>query len=330
MVKTLSYIESTTTDPYSNLALEKYLFDHVQEEEVILYLWQNQRTVVCGRNQNLWKECNVSRLLEAGGHPVRRLSGGGAVFHDLGNLNFTFLVNKVNYDVDRQLTVILEACRSFGIQAEKTGRNDITIDGRKFSGNAFYKSKGHCYHHGTIMVSVDKSMLSTYLNVDPTKLQSKGVASVKARVANLTDFCPTLTISQMKERLRLAFEQVYELPSQTLEPDTLDQAALAENRATFQSEDWLYGKNVDFAFQISRRFPWGDFDLRLNVENGKIVSSALYSDANDESFIRSIGEQLDGLEFSYQALCPLLEQAALSEAQREMVQDIQSFLLASI
>ena len=105
MIQKISQVCSTVFNPYHNLALEKYLFDHVGEDEIILYLWQNERTVVCGRNQNLWKECRVTKLLEDGGHPVRRLSGGGAVFHDKGNLNFTFLVKKKNYDVDRQLQI---------------------------------------------------------------------------------------------------------------------------------------------------------------------------------------------------------------------------------
>ncbi len=173
MISRLLKAESPSVNPYYNLSLEKYLFDHIKDGELTLYLWQNQRTVVCGRNQNVYQECRVSQLLEDGGHPTRRLSGGGAVFHDLGNLNFTFLVRDAGYDVDKQLSVILKACRTLGINVEKTGRNDITVDGKKFSGNAFYSSGERRYHHGTLMISVDKDMLSYYLNVDKTKLASK-------------------------------------------------------------------------------------------------------------------------------------------------------------
>ena len=143
MIEQLTYIETDNTHPYKNLAVEEYLLLHCRENECILYLWQNQNTVVAGRNQNVWKECLVSRLEEDNGHIVRRLSGGGAVYHDLGNLNFTFLVRKENYDVSKQLDVILKAVQKLGIAAEKSGRNDILADGRKFSGNAFYEKGDH-------------------------------------------------------------------------------------------------------------------------------------------------------------------------------------------
>ena len=133
----LTIIESDSTNPYKNLALENWLLDHVAEDEVILYLWQNQHTVVVGKNQNAWKECNISTLEADGGHLARRLSGGGAVYHDLGNLNFTFLAHKARYDVAKQLEVILRGLQRLGIEAEKSGRNDILVDGRKVSGNAF-------------------------------------------------------------------------------------------------------------------------------------------------------------------------------------------------
>ena len=138
MLEKLTYIESNTTNPYHNLALEEALLFGCGKEECILYLWQNEKTVVIGKNQNAWKECRTEKLERDGGHLARRLSGGGAVYHDLGNLNFTFLVSREHYDLDRQLAVIQRALEHLGLRAEKSGRNDLLINGKKFSGNAFY------------------------------------------------------------------------------------------------------------------------------------------------------------------------------------------------
>ena len=205
MLHTLSVLTAEGTDPRRNLALEATLLHQVRPGEEILYLWQNQRTVVIGRNQHAANEGRIQALEADGGHLVRRLSGGGAVYHDLGNLNFTFLTCRRDYDVARQTEVILQAVRALGIPAEKNGRNDLTVDGQKFSGHAYYQTGDQCYHHGTLMVSVDLAPLEGYLNVSPLKLQAKGVASVRARVGNLADFCPGLTIPRLRQALVEAF-----------------------------------------------------------------------------------------------------------------------------
>lgn len=137
-------VYSHSYDPWFNLAVEEYLLNHVHDHEVILYLWQNDQTVVIGRNQNAWKECAWEQLEKDGGKLARRLSGGGAVFHDLGNLNFTFLTTKKHYELERQLSVILQALRKLGVNAEFSGRNDLMLDGRKFSGHAYYY-QGHSH-----------------------------------------------------------------------------------------------------------------------------------------------------------------------------------------
>ena len=209
MLNTLYIATASGTNPYANLALEEALLNAVLPGECILYLWQNQNTVVIGRNQNSRRECRVEALERDGGFLARRLSGGGAVFHDLGNLNFTFLVHREDYSVPRQLDVILRAVQALGIQAEKSGRNDLTAGGRKFSGNAFYSSGGRCYHHGTILIDVDAEKMSHYLHVSAGKLQFKGVPSVRSRVVNLVELVPGITVETVRQALTAAFGEVY-------------------------------------------------------------------------------------------------------------------------
>ena len=209
MIKRLLVCRSRGFDPYENLALEEALLHRVGEGELILYLWQNERSVVISRNQNPWKECRTALLAEEGGHLARRLSGGGAVFHDLGNLNFTFLMNEADYDLPRQLTVLERACRSLGIPAQRSGRNDLLAEGRKFSGNAFYKHAGKAYHHGTLMVDVDLERVQRYLSPSKAKLAAKGVDSVRSRVVNLREFVPELSMEQLSDALIAALAEVY-------------------------------------------------------------------------------------------------------------------------
>ena len=167
MIKRLSIFEGVSFDPHYNLAVEQYLLETVAEDQCILYLWQNENTVVIGRNQNPWKECKTTLLSQEGGHLARRLSGGGAVFHDLGNLNFTFLLPQADYDLDKQLDVIQTAVSSLGISTERSGRNDVLAEGRKFSGNAFYKNGNQAYHHGTLLVNADMDKLSLLMLICP-------------------------------------------------------------------------------------------------------------------------------------------------------------------
>lgn len=285
MIDRLRWICAKDTYPYRNLALEEYLTMHAGEGECILYLWQNRHTVVIGRNQNCWKECKVNFLEDEGGYLVRRMSGGGAVFHDLGNLNFTFMVRKQDYDVDRQLNVILEAVRKLGIRAEKTGRNDVTVDGKKFSGNAFYESGGFCYHHGTLLLHVNKEDMSRYLNVSKEKLQSKSVDSVKSRVANLCEYNPGITVEIMKQKMVEAFGEVYGCRPLPFEEERIEQAEIKRLEEKFASWEWKYGRKIPFEDRMERRFEWGDIEFGFHVNEGRILEACVWSDAMDQDLI---------------------------------------------
>lgn len=327
MIKNIQYLVTTETNPYKNIALEEYLLRNVEPETCILYLWQNRHTIVIGRNQNCWKECKVEELEKDGGFLARRLSGGGAVFHDMGNLNFTFLVPQEDYDVDRQLGVIVEACRLLGIKAEKTGRNDITVDGKKFSGNAFYKTEGRCYHHGTLMIHVDLENVSYYLNVSADKLKGKGVSSVKSRVTNLSEFCPEITINLMKDKLIEAFENVYGLKAEEIKKEILPQDKLEERYEFFSSKAWKYDRHLPFTYQASRRFSWGDIDLQLEVKEGIIENVRAFSDAMDETFLMAVPEALTGCAFNQTEMEAKLDNMNQeNEEQRQIVEDIKQLL----
>ncbi|MBE5902332.1 MAG: lipoate--protein ligase [Lachnospiraceae bacterium] len=298
----LSYICSDSTNPYNNIALEEYLTFHTGEDECILYLWQNANTVVIGKNQNAYRECKIDKLEEAGGYLARRLSGGGAVYHDLGNLNFTFCVRKKNYNVDKQLQVIVEAVKSFGLNAEKTGRNDIVVDGKKFSGNAFYESGEFAYHHGTIMIDVNAGKLADYLTVSKAKLESKGVQSVRSRVVNLSALSDAITVETMKRALAEAFAKVYEGNVNAYQPDEEAKEEINERKEFFGSKDWLLGNQKNFVAQMETRFSWGEMQLQVETEAGIISGVTIFSDALEDTLPEQINVVLKGCPYEKEAL----------------------------
>ena len=293
MIHSLFLCESFSQDPHANLAAEQALLEGVREGQCILYLWQNENTVVIGRNQNPWSECRTALLEAEGGRLARRLSGGGAVFHDLGNLNFTFLLPRDQFDIPRQTSVIREAVASFGIDVEWSGRNDLLADGHKFSGNAFYKNGTQAYHHGTLLVRADLQKLGRYLSPSKAKLQSKGVESVRSRVCNLSDLNPAITIDALKAALADAFSRVYGLPVQRMPmPEGPRVEALTERN---RSWDWNYGQRVPFTVQCEERFPFGSLQLQLQVKQGRIALAKVHTDAMDWSFAAELEALLTGL-----------------------------------
>jgi lipoate-protein ligase A len=323
----LSYIRSDQTNPYKNLALEEYLLWNVQKGERILYLWQNRHTVVIGINQNPWKEVHVKELEEDGGFLARRMSGGGAVFHDLGNLNFTFLAREEDYDTDRQLDVITRTLARFGIRAVRSGRNDLLADGRKFSGNAFFHSRGHCYHHGTLLLDVDLSDLSRYLNVPPAKLQSKGVDSVRSRVINLKEQAPDMTLEALQNALFEAFGEVFGGTPQLFPSERLHPEETGRYEEKYASREWRLGRKIPFTAAYDHRFAWGDLTLQFCVERGIIQDAMAYSDSMDTGFIKAIGHALKDVFFSSSEIkAKLMELTESEPVEAAMLADIIHFV----
>ena len=309
---TLHTVCTDSTNPYYNLALEEYLLSQVPRNGVILYLWQNAHTVVIGRNQNPWTECRTALLEQDSGFLARRLSGGGAVYHDLGNLNFTFLCSEENYDLKKQLSVIQKAVSYCGISAEFSGRNDLLAEGRKFSGNAFYHSKEKAYHHGTLLVDTDTERLTKYLSPPKAKLESKGIASVRSRVVNLRELSPALTCEAMKSYMIQAFSEVY---SGSPAPfPLLDEDAVCKLKSRYESQDWLYGKPFPFSCTLDGHFPFGSLQLQLSVEQGIITGLHCYTDAMDSELPQKLADLWIGYPFRTEAMCQAVGHLEIGEA----------------
>lgn len=232
------YICSENTSPYYNLALERSLFDFVDEDTVILYLWQNSHTIVIGKNQNAYAECKVDEFIGAGGTLARRPSGGGAVYHDLGNLNFSIICKESIAKEHTYQRIVKEALRIFGIVSEFNGRNDLTVDDKKFSGNAFYVKDDVLCQHGTILINSDFKELSKYLTPDISKLERNHVKSVESRVVNLSEISDKITVESMKEAMIKATNAVRLGKAPT-------ESKVEEYKKIFENDEWiLEGKGM--------------------------------------------------------------------------------------
>lgn len=270
------YLVSNQSDPYLNIAVENYLLSLPSNGHITLYLWGNRRTVVIGQYQNPYAECNVDLLESDSGFLMRRRTGGGAVYHDLGNLNFSFIVPYELYDQTRQLSVLQKAVSAYGLETEVSGRNDVLCQGRKFSGNAFSKGKHQRLHHGTILIRTDVEAIQKYLKVKPAKLHKHGVDSHQSRVVNLSELNPEITATSIVPHLFSAFEQEYGAPVHTLDFDQL--ASLPEVqqlRASFASPEWKYGRWQQFEAQCSAQFDWGGVELNIQVDEPSATITAI-------------------------------------------------------
>ncbi len=285
---------SSGFNPAENLGLEDYLISICEKNEVILYLWQNRKTIVIGKHQNPYKECNLLNLKKDGIHLVRRRSGGGAVFHDLGNLNFTFIAHRENYDQDLHFKVILDALKPWGIEAEQTGRNDIAVDGMKFSGNAFINGKSVQCHHGTLLVDVNMKELGNYLTPPKIKLQDKGIESVRSRVVNLKDLNADLSIDELKLSLIEAFDRTYS--GILTMKETPDSSIIAGYSSFFSDWQWTVAKSPKASISHSRKFAWGVIVMDLSVVGGTIESCIVSSDSLLDQPFEDLAGRIHGLK----------------------------------
>ncbi len=325
-------IRSHSFDPFYNISLEEAILDWIPENGVAFYLWQNENTVVIGRHQNVWKECRWQELEDDGGRLARRLSGGGAVYHDMGNLNFTFIAGKNHYNLHRQLKVLLEAVRMQDIHAEFSGRNDLTVDGQKFSGNAFHRNAHASLHHGTLLLNVDFSKLSRYLNPPVEKLRSKGVESVKARVINLSSLNPAITLDTMIDSLLAAFTDEYAGDTSAVTQLEVDQFTpeIEIRYPRFASWEWRFGKTPVFDITHSTRFPWGGIEMGFTLKDAEIIQADVFSDAMNAELIGRIQQVLQGALFKRDVIPSLIEKAVQDNEEAQVVNDIQTWLAEAL
>ena len=306
-------------DPTFNLALEEFLHLHRQPPVDAFMLWQNEPTIVIGRNQNTVDEINRNYVEAASIHVVRRNSGGGAVYHDLGNLNFSFLVDdcESGYHFDRFTQPVICTLQQLGIRAENSGRNDIAIAGRKISGNAQYRCHRRLLHHGTILFDTNLENLAKALKYAPDRIVgrstdnvSRAVASICSRVTNVCEHLPVqITISEFRDLLVKNVTAAYDLKPDALDSDELEAVCKLRDEK-YRSRDWNYcwpecrrGHSPSFwTHTCMRKFPWGKLDVRLEVREGIIAYCVFYGDFFSSSDPQTLASRFIGLTFNRRKL----------------------------
>lgn len=268
------YLNLASTNPYYNLAAEQYVFDVLSREEDFIMLWQNSPSVIIGRYQNAYAEVNERVLARNDIKLVRRLSGGGAVYHDMGNVNFTF-ISKAPEDGLVNLRPFCEAVSqallSIGVESEISGRNDISIAGKKFSGNAQYVKDGRVMHHGTLMYSSNLDILESILKPDPAKFVGKGIKSVRSRVTNISEHMPgPLSVEQFKEALLSALIRQY--PAVEYRLSSRDDAEIKTlSRERYSTEEWNRGRSPECTVIKSARIEnCGKVEVYITINKGII------------------------------------------------------------
>lgn len=301
------------TDPRINLAIEEYALKNLDINETYLLFYINEPSIIIGKNQNTVEEINTDYVESNGIHVVRRLSGGGAVYHDLGNLNFSFLTKDdgESFHNFRKFTEpVIAALQKLGVNAELSGRNDILAEGRKISGNAQFSTKGRMFSHGTLLFDSEIEHVVSALRVKQDKIESKGIKSIRSRVANISEFLSdSMDIQQFRSHLlKNIFSESNDIPEYVLtEEDWSKIHELSKER--YQNWDWNYGKSPKFNSQHSHRFPVGSIDVRLEVNKGVIESCKIFGDFFGVGDVSEIEALLTGQKY---------EKATIEQALQEV------------
>lgn len=307
------------TDPRINLAIEEHLLRKPEISDDILFFYINEPSIIIGRNQNTLEEINHEYVEANGVYVVRRLSGGGAVYHDLGNLNYSFIThnNGNNFHNFHKFTApVIDVLRNMGVQAELSGRNDILVDGRKISGNAQYSTSTRMYHHGTLLFNSQLEDVGSALNVKMGKITSKGIKSVRSRVANIAEFLDDglkdMGVEGFKSKILSGiFNGSGEIPQYVLTEDDWEAIRnLSDER--YANWDWNFGKSPDFNLRKTHRFSIGEIDACIDVQKGSIRGIKIYGDFFGQREIAEIEQRLAGVRFDRKSLREALDPVDVS------------------
>ncbi|MFK9116137.1 lipoate--protein ligase [Peribacillus castrilensis] len=300
------------TDPRINLAIEEFALKHLNIDETYLLFYINRPSIIIGRNQNTIEEINSDYVDKKGITVVRRLSGGGAVYHDLGNLNFSFITKDDGdsfHNFKKFTQPVVETLEKLGIHAELSGRNDILAEGKKISGNAMFSTKGRMFSHGTLLFQSEMDHIVSALKVKKDKIESKGIKSIRSRVGNIADFLKEpMSVEEFRSfLLQNIFKDNGKVTEYVLtETDWEKIHEISEDR--YQNWEWNYGKSPKFNLQNSHRFPVGSVDIRLEVNRGIIENCKIYGDFFGVGEVADIERKLTGIRYEKEAISRVLDE----------------------
>jgi len=295
---------SQETDPYYNVALEYQLLEEAQDN-TILFLWQNSPAVIFGRNQSIFAEVDIDYLLKNKISPVRRFSGGGAVFQDLGNLNFTFITKEKNANPEKYLSTLNKALSSLNINCEFSGRNDLLCEGKKFSGHAYFVNDDNYLYHGTIMIDVNLDMLTNVLQPSFLKLNSKGIDSVRSRVINLAQVNKNITKEKVIDKLIKSFKDLFGQcePIKYLDRNNY----FAPMFSKIKTDQWIYGESPQFSITVEKKLSIGNVSISCDVEDGLIKKIKILTDSLKILDFSKVEEKMIGTVFQKNTIFDSLE-----------------------
>ncbi len=306
----MRYIESPSNDAFFNMALEEYLFEGLPPDDDYFMLWQNQNAIVVGRYQNTAEELDAAYVKEHGIQVVRRLSGGGAMYQDLGNLNFTFVVNQnasKTLDFSVFIQPVVRALAQMGVTAQQSSRNDITIDGKKFSGNSQYNKRGRTMHHGTLLFNSNLGRIGSALRVRAEKIESKGVKSVRSRVTNIAPYLPASM--ELNDFKRLLVAEMFSAGGVSrfdlTEADLCAAQKLRDEK--YATWEWNWGRSPAFGMRKYRRYPFGGVTAQLSVSDGLVAALSFEGDFFGNGDIEDLAAALTGCRFREEDLLAALD-----------------------